>query len=80
MKLPETVDEDGEPIDEDDQQAENQETLNSIVCNSTMSDDIRLPQEVGYQNNGDVLNHTWGLATTGVVLANGLNKNGVDRF
>lgn len=54
--------------------------MNAIVCNGTLSEDAKVPAEVAYQNNGDVLNSTWGLSTTGVALSNGLTPYDVDHF
>jgi len=46
-----------------------------------MSEDNKIPADVGYTNNfGDVLNSTWGISTTGVLLSSGLSKDGVDPF
>ena len=54
--------------------------MDAIVCNKTMSEDIWIPNDTAYHNQGDEINSTWGISTTGVMLSHGLSERGVDHF
>jgi len=45
-----------------------------------MSEDSRIPIDIGYHNDGTAIPSAWGISTTGVLLSQGLNKYGVDHF
>lgn len=60
-----------------------QDGINSLVCNIMRSRDDHVPAACDYKYLGDTSNpiHTsWGIASTGTLLFNGLSGEGVDPF
>jgi hypothetical protein len=54
--------------------------LDSLICNIKRSADANIPTGSAFKNNGDKMETSWGIATSGVNMFNGLSAEGSDPF
>lgn len=58
-----------------------QDSLNSLICNIQVSKDTSIPSYVNYvKNAGGAQNTAFGVAITGVLIFNSISGEGVDPF
>lgn len=62
--------------------ANDQKTLNALICNIMRSTDTNIPAENKYvlAAGSDKINTAWGVSTTGILLFNAISGDGVDPF
>ena len=67
--------------DSEEAYPETQEALDSLICDIQRSADSRIPAYTMYERKGTtMINTAWGVATSGVLLMNGISAEGVDPY
>ena len=54
--------------------------MDSLICNIKRSADENIPKASGFKLNGDKMMTSWGIATSGVNMFNGISGEGADPF
>ena len=57
-----------------------QDEVNTLICDIQKSADSKIPTSAGYTNIGTTYNTMWVVATSGVIIANGISAELADPF